>query len=296
MLVGVLGDGRAGQEVHVVAHQLIGGAAADVHRQVVGGDVDVHQPGFSEDRADPIGRGQRERAGRIGIHRIGRAQHLGHRPARFGDPGVLLGRPPAHEGQPPPGPQRPPEVGETGHRLGEEHDPHTREGGVEVPGLELVGAGIGHHKLGVGQTGVDGPAPGLVQHGRRHVHPGHMTCLAHQAGQLQAGGAGAAPDVQHVLAGVGVQPGDGSLSQGGEHGVQPLPILHPHRSPVVPIVAKRLCHVGHRPSLPDPSGKGAGQALLQRAGCGAGQAAVDGWPAPMRPSRATVPGGETCSL
>jgi hypothetical protein len=73
--------------------------------------------------------------------------------------------------QPPAGAQRAPDVGERGHRIGEEYGAEAADGKVEAPRLEAVGLGVGLYKADIAQALCTGQSPGAGEPGRGDVYP-----------------------------------------------------------------------------------------------------------------------------
>ena len=88
------------------------------------------------------------------------------------------------------------EIAERGHRVAEEHDAKAREHEVVGSSLERMRAGIAHHERGV----VDSLGPRRLHQHFRNVGAQHMTLWPDRLRQCLGRDAGAAADVEHMLA------------------------------------------------------------------------------------------------
>jgi len=229
----------AGAHAQGERHRLLKAVAAD--EGVVGVDLDGLEAALGKDAPDPVGVGEREgaRARGIGRRRL-RGQMLERRAHWQQHPLVQRQGPPADERQPAAGPKRLMQIGEGGRRVAEEHHPEAREDGVGPAAGEGAGLGVGLEEPRIGQARLGGPASGDGQHGRGDVDAEHRSVRPDLAGQLQAGLAAAATDIDQTFVSGRPEGRHGRTAERLKLAVEPVLLGHPgfagRRVPVCDLV------------------------------------------------------------
>jgi hypothetical protein len=100
--------------------------------------------------------------------------------------------------QPRAGAQRAPDVGERGHRIGEEHGAEPTDGKVEAPSREAVGLGVGLHEADIAQALCAGKSAGPGEPGRGDVYP-HRAAGGRSPDRFPRGLPRPAADVQDAV-------------------------------------------------------------------------------------------------
>ena len=166
------------------------------------------------------------------------------------DPFVVGEVLPAHQDQPAPGAKAAGDVGERGHRVGEEHHTETAHGDIARGGREAEHLGVAVVKADIGRSLLLGAAGRLAQQRRGQVHPQGLS-LDCDPPSHSGRGPGAATNVDDPVGTSDGGRGQQVVGERRQHALVALLVDQPmHGLVAVPVADLFL--VRHRPGLHSP--------------------------------------------